>query len=43
MMVQISKAMGVPIEIEVENIFGDYEHLFNRSARIFVGYSGGWD
>ena len=43
MMVQISKAMGVPIEIEVENIFGDFEHLFNRSARIFVGYSGGLD
>ena len=35
--------MGAPIEIEVENIFEDFQHLFNKSARIFVGFSGGMD
>mgnify|MGYP001163766145 FL=1 len=35
--------MSESLEIEAENIFGDYEHLFNKSARIFVGFSGGMD
>ena len=43
MEVEISGPMGAPIEIEVENIFEDFQHLFNKSARIFVGFSGGMD